>query len=89
MPSRNIEKPDKRLAAVCGLFCRSCSLFIATHEDPERLKVLAQRRGVTVEESKCDGCRAERRNSYCMTCKIYPCAMGKGIDFCGECEDYP
>jgi hypothetical protein len=28
----------KNLAAVCGLYCEACSLFIATKEDPERLK---------------------------------------------------
>ena len=89
MPRKNLAKPDKRLAAVCGLFCPSCVIYIATHEDPERLKTIAENRKVTVEESKCDGCRAERRNSYCKTCKMYLCAMGKGIDFCGECRDYP
>jgi hypothetical protein len=32
---------DKKLAAVCGLYCGACSWFIATAEDPERLKRLA------------------------------------------------
>ena len=31
---------DKKLAAVCGLYCEACSWFIATTEDPERLKRL-------------------------------------------------
>jgi len=30
------------MAAVCGLYCEACSWFIATTEDPERLKKLAQ-----------------------------------------------
>ena len=28
-------------AAVCGLYCEACSLFIASHEDPERLERIA------------------------------------------------
>lgn len=35
-------KPDKTLAAVCGLYCEACTLFIATKEDPARLKGLAR-----------------------------------------------
>jgi len=35
------EESDKILAAVCGLYCEACSWFIATTEDPERLKRLA------------------------------------------------
>ena len=42
--------PDKRLAAVCGLFCPACSVFIGTKEDPERLKVVAERLQRSVEE---------------------------------------
>ncbi len=34
---------DKKVAAVCGLYCEACSWFIATTEDPERLKRLAAR----------------------------------------------
>jgi len=32
---------DKKFAAVCGLYCEACSWFIATTEDPERLKRMA------------------------------------------------
>ncbi|MDY0095668.1 MAG: DUF3795 domain-containing protein, partial [Candidatus Vecturithrix sp.] len=53
--------PDKRLAAVCGLFCPACSLYIATQEDPQRLTRLAERFQLSEEEMHCDGCRAEKR----------------------------
>ncbi|MBU2550689.1 MAG: DUF3795 domain-containing protein [Proteobacteria bacterium] len=82
-------QPDKRLAAVCGLFCPSCTVYIGTHEHPERLKRIAAQFGVPVEEAMCDGCRAERRCPYCATCKMEKCAAEKGLDFCGQCEDYP
>lgn len=83
------NKYDKRLAAVCGLFCRACSIYIGSTEDPERLKPIAERFGKKPEEIRCEGCRADVRFLYCQTCKMYRCAAEKGIDFCGECESYP
>ena len=85
----NANQPDKRLAAVCGLFCPACTVYIATHEDSERLKLLAERMGQSVEATRCEGCRSEVRNSYCKSCAKVSCAAGKGIDFCGACDEYP
>lgn len=82
-------QPTKTTSAVCGLFCPSCSIFIATHEDPEKLKQLAELHGQTVEEMQCDGCRADRRTNYCRQCNMAKCVAQKGIDFCGQCDDYP
>lgn len=85
----NLCRPDKRLAAVCGLFCPACGVFIGTQEDPERLKGIAERLQRTVQELKCDGCRAEKRCYYCVGCKKTVCAAEKGVEFCGECTEYP
>jgi len=84
-----VSKPDKREAAVCGLFCPSCSIYIGTKEDPERLKKLARGFNVSVNEMECEGCRSDKRIGYCRTCKMAKCSSEKGIDFCGACEDYP
>jgi hypothetical protein len=84
------RKPDKKLAAVCGLFCASCSLYIGTAEDPERLKALSARFQIPVEELLCHGCRSEKRAFFCRDiCKMTKCAAAKGVDFCGECGEYP
>ena len=56
--NENIRKPEKRLAAVWGLFCPACDIFIGTHEDPERLKVIAGRIQYSVEQLECHGCRS-------------------------------
>jgi len=82
-------KYTKQHAAVCGLYCPSCTVFIATQEDPKRLEALANLMGITSEEIRCNGCRSDKRIPYCDTCKIYPCAEQKGIEFCGECDEYP
>ena len=53
-------KDKKKLSAVCGLFCPSCTVFIGTTEEPERLKGIAERFGQPVEAWKCEGCRSEK-----------------------------
>jgi hypothetical protein len=84
------EEFDKKLAAVCGLFCPACSIFIGTKEDPARLNVIAQRVQRPVEELRCNGCRSEQRCYYCESnCKMAECAAAKGLDFCGACPEYP
>jgi predicted RNA-binding Zn-ribbon protein involved in translation (DUF1610 family) len=81
---------DKRLAAVCGLFCPACTIYIGTHEDPERLKAIAGRIGKPIEEMQCRGCRTETRCFYCRSvCTMSKCAAAKGVDFCGQCPEYP
>jgi hypothetical protein len=80
---------DRKLAAVCGLYCEACSWFIATIEDPERLKRLAAQLHFSVQESKCHGCRSDKRLPYCEECRMVACAAERGIDFCSQCEAYP
>jgi hypothetical protein len=80
---------DKKLAAVCGLYCKACSLFIATTEDPARLKMMAERFKLSEEAVKCYGCRSAKRGPYCEICKMSACAAERGLDFCIECSEYP
>ncbi|KUO76384.1 MAG: hypothetical protein APF77_06710 [Clostridia bacterium BRH_c25] len=82
-------KPDKRLAAICGLFCPSCTIYIGSKEDFDRLKKLSIRLNQSIEETRCEGCRSKKRTSYCKTCKMAVCAQKRRIDFCIECNDYP
>jgi hypothetical protein len=85
----NPAKPDRRLAAVCGLFCPACTVFIATSEDPERLKMLAYFTDLPIDDMRCYGCHSDKRNPYSEYCKMMKCAAEKGIEFCFECEQYP
>jgi len=81
--------PDKTVAAVCGLYCEACRWYIATVEDPELLRRLAAQRCVSEEEARCHGCRSDRRLYYCATCRMSACAAERGIDFCGDCGEFP
>jgi len=90
MKSKNETiRPDKELAAVCGLFCPACIIYIGARESKERREAIACSMGLETGALRCDGCRAEKRFSYCSTCQIVACAQGRGIDFCGSCDDYP
>jgi len=91
MPEKKdtVREPDKKMAAVCGLYCEACSWFIAATEEPERLKKLSGRLHWSEAESTCYGCRSEKRLPYCGQCKMFACAARRGIDFCSECDEYP
>ena len=85
-----IALADKRLAAACGLFCGACTFFIGSTEEPERLKTLSERFKRKPEEMTCYGCRSDKRTFYCENnCKMTKCTTEKGLDFCGECPEYP
>lgn len=88
---KDISRNDacKKTAAVCGLYCEACTLFIATNEDPARLKAFAKVYNSSEEAIKCYGCRSDRRGPYCQICTMFDCAAERGIDFCSECEEYP
>lgn len=90
MSDSNINPSTLRTAAVCGLFCPSCSFYIGTQEAPARLANLAQRLGKPVEDCRCDGCRSERTSFFCRTlCTFKACAGRKGVEFCGSCDEFP
>ena len=82
--------PDKTLVSVCGLFCSSCGIYTSTQENNiENLQRIADRTKIPFAEIKCNGCRSETLTAYCKNCHMRKCAAEKGIDFCGECPDYP
>lgn len=82
---------DKTLAAVCGLFCPACTLYIGTMEnEPHRLKAVSKVYQTASDEWACHGCRSDKRSYFCKhKCKMVDCAREKGIDFCVECDEYP
>lgn len=83
-----MSKPSPT-AAYCGLYCESCSLYIGTNEEPQRLEHLAKRYGKSIDEMRCNGCRSDVLSFYCTACQIKTCIREKGLDFCSECPDYP
>ncbi|MBP7401559.1 MAG: DUF3795 domain-containing protein [Clostridia bacterium] len=79
----------KETSAVCGLYCDSCGIYIATTEEPGRLPAIAASKGTTSEGVRCLGCRSAVLYPFCRDCRMKACAARKGIDFCGSCDEYP
>ncbi len=86
----NSVLPDKKTAAVCGLLCRSCGIYIATQENnTDQLKGIAERLHIPFEEVRCKGCRSDVLSAHCKSCFFRECSEQKEIEFCSECSEYP
>jgi hypothetical protein len=86
----NTIVPEKKTAAVCGLLCKSCGIYIATQENNnDQLRSIAERLHIPFEEVQCTGCRSNVLSAHCKTCFFRECSEKKEIGFCSECTDYP
>jgi hypothetical protein len=83
------NRDNRQFAAVCGLYCPACTLYIGSTEEPERLARTAGRFNVSVEEARCYGCRSDVQSFYCQACEIKKCADERGLEFCALCDEYP
>jgi len=79
------------LAASCGLYCGSCGIYLASQEnDTEKLLQYALVLNQALNETSCDGCRADRKSAHCSKmCLFINCTFEKGIEFCGACPEFP
>ena len=79
---------ELKMLAYCGLYCEQCS-FKAAHDEQtvkhlENIPYAFPRRGLSVYNCEC--CKGF---CICGPCKIKPCAEGKNITSCAECNDFP
>lgn len=44
---------------------------------------------VPAEDVVCHGCKTDVLARFCTDCVIRLCARDRGVESCGECEDYP
>ena len=89
--SAQITTPGKKLAAVCGLYCGSCGIYLATQEnDSEKLLQYAIVLNQSFGETLCDGCRSGRKSAHCSRiCSFIKCTLEKGIEYCATCQEFP
>lgn len=76
-------------AGYCGLACKSCSVYIASMTGGEKLRVRAEKAGMTSDELYCKGCRSEKTSPYCTSCNIKKCIREKNYEWCCDCPEYP
>jgi len=82
--------------AFCGIDCTSCPVCRATIDENDILKVETAEKwskefGFIVQKSdmNCLGCRSKILFKLCIDCPFRSCSLGKGIDNCGQCSEYP
>ena len=82
--------------AYCGLNCAACEARMATinNDDTLREKVAKlwselNSAEITPEMINCVGCRIDGvKTPYCESlCPIRQCAISKGVETCGSCEE--
>jgi hypothetical protein len=70
------------VSAYCGLYCGSCARFLETARRPAGAVAAPG-------QEPCLGCRSDVNSPWCAQCNLKRCARGKGVEFCGECAEYP
>ncbi|UCE29238.1 MAG: DUF3795 domain-containing protein [Candidatus Bathyarchaeota archaeon] len=95
MESRKTRTRNK-MVAVCGLICNDCKAFIATQKNDDRLREKVVREWSTdedplrLEDVDCDGCIAGKRlHSFCLVCEVRKCGLGRNIENCAYCDEFP
>ncbi len=88
----------EKLLSCCGLVCSECPAFVARKRNDGALRretaaTWSELYGADVrpEQIDCDGCTVPLgvHFSYWQECPVRPCCLGRGIDNCGLCTDYP
>ena len=91
------------MIAYCGLPCDTCPIYMATEEKDKSIRdsmrdsirsLCNTKYGMDLtkdEITDCDGCRAGTGRIFlrCSECEIRNCAIGKNLESCATCTEYP
>ncbi len=78
---------NKQTIGACGLFCEACDIYQSVQTG--NLKTLAREWNMDPDDLVCDGCRSDRRSVFCNDCVMRECCLGRNLDNCSECEEFP
>ena len=88
-----------QMTAPCGLDCFNCQFFLARKDQEAMREVerLSKRLSIPVETMLCSGCRNHNGQiplqkhifGEAHRCAAYECFKDKGLNFCGDCEQFP
>jgi len=84
---------------MCGYRCDLCKAFAPNVKKNDQREKLLQMWNKyyggfddwKIEDVYCDGCRCDKPNAkrIDMGCPVRKCVVEKGLNHCGDCEDYP
>jgi hypothetical protein len=88
-----------KMTAPCGLDCFNCHFFLA-HEDQGAMNTvekLSKKHNIPVDVMLCKGCREHNGQIPLQKhvfdeehrCAAYECSKEKGVQFCGDCDQFP
>lgn len=95
---------NRNYDSYCGLYCGACDILTAYKTGHKTrfsyfwsgtlLKRFLRAQGVDFQddeslELKCNGCKSDSLFINCKTCEIRKCAIGKKVDHCTDCTEYP
>jgi len=95
---------EYRYDSYCGIYCGACDIMAAGRTGRKsrfssffsESNVRAFQRAMGNEydpavplELKCRGCKSGELFINCRACRIRPCAVGRGVEHCIDCGDYP
>lgn len=83
--------------ACCGFDCCKCPFFEYTRTRDAALekklieKFSTPQKQFTADDLICYGCRADNASAhkFCAECAIRLCALGRGLQNCGQCAFFP
>jgi ribosomal protein L40E len=81
---------DGNLVSRCGIYCGSCPMYRASHDNDEKAKFdIAFSTRCTLDQVRCEGCGSADRFELSQGCTYRKCADDRGIVSCGECKEFP
>ena len=90
MTERHAQERSERtkIDGYCGIYCGACSVLV--HGKTGRGDAFIEFcKGIPRQALKCEGCRSSVVYPGCRVCGIRTCAVGKGVEHCTDCSEFP
>ncbi|TAL17845.1 DUF3795 domain-containing protein [bacterium] len=72
----------------CGIYCGACSILVHSRTGrSDRFIDCCPK--LPEGELACGGCKSDTVYTACRGCPLRNCSVGKGIEHCVDCTDYP
>lgn len=80
------------LVGACGLYCGACDHYLSNTASGKHLLERKTAIGIKVSQNPCGGCKVDcldKLCKWCRECSIRKCVIGKNLNHCRECKQFP